>query len=132
MRPTNLESVTPTDAAFGVPPGLPQDQNVDARKVWQVCQTCARNGPRVSTCAGFVEDYLGVSNRGDLAVLGSVRVYVTKPLARASSTGALTSFGRVCRPIQGISHSRPTLRKRSGRGRVPSPTLPGRLSPRGE
>ena len=64
----------------------------DVPQLHQVCQTWARNGPQVSTCAGFVEDYLGVSNRGDLAVLGSVRVYVTKPLARASSTGALTPF----------------------------------------
>ena len=51
-----------------------------------------RNGPQVSTCTGFVEDCLGVSDRGDLALPGSVRVYIIKPLAWASSTGALTSF----------------------------------------
>ena len=44
------------------------------------------------TCVGFVEDGLDVSDRGNLAFPGSVRVYIIKPLVWDSSTGALTSF----------------------------------------
>ena len=40
----------------------------------------------------LLEDCLGVSDRGNLAFPGSVRVYIIKPLVWDSSTGALTSF----------------------------------------
>ena len=56
------------DTAIGVPYGSPPNQTDDTRKVQQVCQTRARNEPKASTCAGFVEDCLGVS--GHFAAVG--------------------------------------------------------------
>ena len=59
----------------------------DTRQRAEVCQTCARNGPPTPTCTGLLEDGLGVSDRGNLAFPGSVRVYIIKPLVWDSSTG---------------------------------------------
>jgi hypothetical protein len=50
-----------------------------------------------------------VSDRGNLAFPGSVRVYIIKPLVCDSSTGALTSFRWVDRSIQVAFQSRPTF-----------------------